>query len=132
MASDTDRIARYRYHGRIAFFPLAGGAAGAPAGPARRCPLALDQYVPAGGGQPAPGSCPAAYDGSTTGSLRPPRSPTPPALGGPRAAFTAGGTLYTAHTDGTLRARSFDGTTLGAPHHRRPPRLTAFASDLAT
>ncbi|MGI8938703.1 MAG: hypothetical protein ACR2JF_10935 [Iamia sp.] len=45
VASDTDRIAGYRYRGRIAFFPLAGGRA-VPQPTRATLPVALDQYAP--------------------------------------------------------------------------------------
>ncbi|HYI61797.1 MAG TPA: PKD domain-containing protein [Acidimicrobiales bacterium] len=127
VASDTDRIGRWYYHGRIAFFPLAGGLP-VPQPERAGLPVQLDQYAPAGGGNPARITT-RGYDGST---LAAPTAAVADAsaLSGARAAFVAGGVLYTAHSDGTLRARSYDGTTLGAPVTVNLQRMTTFASDL--
>ncbi len=127
VASDTDRIAGYRYRGRIAFFPLAGGRA-VPQPARKELPLALDQYVPTGADPARVVS--RNYDGTTfddpstiVGDAA--------ALTGARTAFLVNGVLYTAQSNGTLQARSFDGTTLGSPTEVNLQRLTDFASDLA-
>lgn len=128
VASDTDRIAGYRYRGRIAFFPLAGGRP-VPQ-PARFVlPLALDQLVPAAGGAPARVTT-RHFDGTTVATPQTAVSDAP-ALAGVRAAFTADGKLYTAHADGTLKARPYDGRSLGAPVDVDLQRMASFASDLA-
>ncbi len=127
VASDTDRIGRYLYRGRIAFFPLEGGVP-VPQ-PARvELPVQLDQYAAAGGGNPARVTT-RSYDGST---LSAPTTAVADAaaLSGTRAAFVAAGVLYTAHSDGTLQARSYDGTTFGAPVTVDLQRMTTFANDL--
>lgn len=129
VASDTDRIANGRYRGRIAFFPLAGGRP-VPQPARATLPLALDQYVPAGGGQPAR-VVSRGYDGSTVGAPSTAVAGAS-ALSGARAAFFANGILYTAQADGTLLARSYDGATLGSPVTVDLQRMTAFASDLAS
>ena len=128
VASDTDRIANYRYRGRIAFFPLEGGRP-VPQPARQTLPLALDQYVPSGGGQPAR-VVSRDYDGSTFGTVAPAVGDAS-ALAGTRSAFFANGVLYTAMSNGTLLARSYDGSTLGAPVTVDLQRMTAFASDLA-
>ncbi|QYG94021.1 PKD domain-containing protein [Iamia sp. SCSIO 61187] len=125
VASDTDRIADYRYRARIAFFPLAGGRA-VPQPARLALPIDLHQYVPSG-----PARIEArGFDGQT---VDPPSTAVADAtaLAGTRAAFAADGVLYTAHSDGTLRARSYDGTTLGSAAVVDLQRLTAFATDLA-
>lgn len=127
VASDTDRIAGGMYRGRIAFFPVAGGVP-VPQPSPLALPVTLDQYVPASGGTPAR-VVNRSFDGSTVGA------PTTgvanaSALAGAGAAFWADGVLYTAHSDGTLRARSFDGATFGAAVTVDLQRMTAFANDL--
>lgn len=126
VASDTDRIARYLYRGRIAFFPLAGGLP-VPQPPRLQLPVQLDQFVPSGAN--ANRILTRSYSGGS------PSAPTTAvasasALSGTRAAWVAGGILYTAHSDGTLRARSYDGTTLGAATDVDLLRMTSFADDL--
>lgn len=126
VASDTDRIARYLYRGRIAFFPLAGGLP-VPQPVRNVLPIQLDQYVPSGTN--ANRVLTRGYDGGTV------PAPTTAvaaasALSGTRAAFVANGVLYTAHSDGTFKARSYDGTTLGAPTTIDLQRMTTFADDL--
>ena len=124
VASDTDRIAGGLYRGRIAFFPLAGGTA-VPQPPRPTLPASLEQYVP---GAPAR-VVRRGFDGTTVGA---PQTVVADAgaLAGTNAAFWADNVLYTAHTDGTLKARSATGTTLGAATTVDLQRMTAFATDL--
>ena len=125
VASDTDRIAGGRYRGRIAFFPLAGGR-GVPQPVRPVLPLELNQYVTAGSPTRV---VTRAFDGTTAGTPQA-RIADASALAGARAAFFADGTLYSAHSDGTLQARSYDGTTLGAASTIDLQRMTDFADDL--
>jgi PKD repeat protein len=125
VASDTDRIARYLYRGRIAFFPTAGGLP-VPQPPALEQPVAFNQYVPSGPARVTTRT----YGNNVMGS------PTtlasfPSDLSTMTGAFQAQGTLFTAHTDGTLRARSYDGTTFGAATTVNLNGLTSFAGELA-
>ncbi len=127
VASDTDRIAGGMYRGRIAFFPLAGGTTvPQPARPT--LPATLEQYVPASGGNAAR-TVQRSFDGTLVGT---PQTAVANAssLSGTGAAFWADGTLYTAHSDGTLRARALTGTTLGTATNVNLQRMTAFESDL--
>ncbi|QYG91236.1 PKD domain-containing protein [Iamia sp. SCSIO 61187] len=125
VASDTDRIARYLYRGRIAFFPVAGGAP-VPQPANMVLPGAFHQYVPSGPARVISRS----YDGTTVGN--PETVATPPSdFSNLTGAFRVDGTLYTAHSDGTLRARSYDGTTFGPPTTINLYGLSAFASELS-
>lgn len=109
VASDTDRISGWRYHGRIAFFPLDGGA-GVPRPGSGALPA--DIYV-------VPSDSPQDpqrrhYDGTTFGP-----SQSVPSGGLPwqnlRGGFMLGEELFTAGSDGEFTRRTFDGTTLGSP-----------------
>lgn len=127
VASDTDRIARYLYRGRIAFFPVAGGNP-VPQPRPLVLPSSLHQYVPQSGGTPAR-IVARSYDGTTFGN--PSTVATVPSdFGGLTGAFRVDGTLYTAHSDGTFKARSYDGTTFGPAATINLNGLTAFADDL--
>ncbi len=125
VASDTDRIAEGRYRGRIAFFPLSGGRP-VPQPARLELPLDLHQYVPTGSPSPVVSRD---FDGT---NLAAPSTAVVNAstLSGVRAAFAAGGILYTAHSDGTLKARSFDGAALGNPVDVNLQRMTNFANEL--
>ncbi|HEY7606016.1 MAG TPA: hypothetical protein VID07_04450 [Actinomycetes bacterium] len=104
IGSDTDRIGRYEYHGRIAFMPLAGGT---PVPESRVGTLPGDLFR-------------LGTDGAMTR-----RSFTGTALGAPatvttgvdwstvRGAFALSGRLYTGHADGTMTFRDFDGASAG-------------------
>jgi len=103
IGSDTDRIGRYEYHGKLAFMPVAGGSA-----------------VP----EPRVGAVPGdlyrlgttgvmdhrAYDGTAFGAPAPvPGVDWTQA----RGAFMVSGRLYTGWSDNNLYVRDFDGTTAG-------------------
>jgi hypothetical protein len=103
IGSDTDRIGRYEYHGRIAFMPVAGGSAvpeprvGAVPGELYRLGLTgvMDHR---------------AYDGTAFGAPAPvPGVDWTQA----RGAFMVSGRLYTGWSDNNLYVRDFDGTTAG-------------------
>jgi hypothetical protein len=105
IGSDTDRIGRYEYHGRIAFMPAAGGSA-----------------VPESRVGAVPGEL---YRLGTTGVMDH-RSFNGTAFGAPaqvpgvdwsqaRGAFMVSGRLYTGSSDNNLYVRSFDGATAGTP-----------------
>jgi hypothetical protein len=104
IGSDTDRIGRYEYHGRIAFMPLAGGTA-VPESRVGTLPgdlfrLGTDATLTR-----------RSFDGTTLGA------PSTVATGVDwstvRGAFVVSGRLYTGHADGTMTVRDFDGTTAG-------------------
>lgn len=128
VASDTDRIARYLYRGRIAFFPTAGGLPVPQPGPLALA-ATFHQYAPASGGNPAR-YLSRSYDGTTVGS--PTTIASPPAdFASLTGAFQVDGNLYTAHTDGTLRVRPITGEgTYGEATTIELNRLTAFANEL--
>jgi hypothetical protein len=103
IGSDTDRIGRYEYHGKLAFIPVASGSA-----------------VP----EPRVGAVPGdlyrlgttgvmdhrAYDGTAFGAPAPvPGVDWTQA----RGAFMVSGRLYTAWSANNLYVRDFDGTTAG-------------------
>jgi hypothetical protein len=103
IGSDTDRIGRYEYHGKIAFMPVAGGSAvpeprvGAVPGELYRLGLTgvMDHR---------------AYDGTAFGAPAPvPGVDWTQA----RGAFMVSGRLYTGWSDNNLYVRDFDGTTAG-------------------
>jgi hypothetical protein len=104
LGSDTDRIAGETRR-KLAFMPVAGGLSVPPNTP-YTLPGSIYRIVPGGGMEKA------SFDGSTLGAL------TPVATGvnwnGARGAFALNGVLTTGWVDGTLRARTFDGTTTGA------------------
>jgi hypothetical protein len=105
IGSDTDRIGRYEYHGRIAFMPVDGGTTvpeslvGTLPGELYR--LALDGSMTH-----------RSFDGTSLGT------PTTIATGvdwsTAHGAFMVSGRLYTGLADGTLTVRDFDGTTAGS------------------
>jgi hypothetical protein len=103
IGSDTDRIGRYEYHGKLAFMPVAGGSA-----------------VP----EPRVGAVPGdLYRLGTTGVMDH-RAYDGTAFAAPatvpgvdwtqaRGAFMVSGRLYTGWSDNNLYVRDFDGTTAG-------------------
>ncbi|HEU5151713.1 MAG TPA: PKD domain-containing protein [Iamia sp.] len=127
VASDTDRIARYLYRGRIAFFPVAGGLP-VPQPAPLQLPSGFHQLVPQAGNTAAR-IISRAYDGTTFGTPQTVAS-VPSDFGNLRGAFVAEGNLYTAHGDGTFKVRSYAGTTFGAPTTIELNGLSAFAADL--
>ncbi len=128
VASDTDRIAGGLYRGRIAFFPLAGGRP-VPQPTRLTLPVTLEQYVPGSGGS-ASRIAARGFDGTTVAAPQTTVA-NASALANATAATYVDGILYTAHTNGTLRARSFDGAALGPATDVDLQRMTSFASDLA-
>ncbi|HEV8167679.1 MAG TPA: PKD domain containing protein, partial [Actinomycetota bacterium] len=103
IGSDTDRIGRYEYHGKLAFMPVAGGSAvpeprvGAVPGELYRLGLTgvMDHR---------------AYDGTAFGASAPvPGVDWTQA----RGAFMVSGRLYTGWSDNNLYVRDFDGATAG-------------------
>jgi hypothetical protein len=104
IGSDTDRIGRYEYHGRIAFMPLAGGL---PVPESRVGTLPGELYRLGLDGAMTRRS----FDGTTSGA------PTTVATGvdwsTTRGAFMVSGRLYAGNADGTVTVRDFDGTTAG-------------------
>src|SRR5690606_17453261 len=109
VASDTDRIADWRYHGRIAFFPLDGGTE-VPDPPSGALPADIYR-VPIGADR---GLERQYFDGTTVGPS------TPAANGGlnwqdVRGAFMLGTDLITGWRNGEITRRTFDGTTFGPP-----------------
>ena len=111
VGSDTDKIGGWtaagcegcEFHQKLAFFPLAGGAAVTPPQPAG-LPAELMSVGPAG-------LVKRSFDGAALGA---------PVMLGPggdgakvRGAFWLGGLLYEGRDDGRLLRWSYDGTTFG-------------------
>lgn len=132
VGSDTDRIGNYEYHGRIAFFPLAGGTA-VPATYAPSLPAGVVQLGPTAGQSPSP-SAVRSLDFSGTAVSRTLQSTGAISWTGIRAAFMLNGNVYLANSDGTFVRRSFDGTTWGAPvavnTHDQLVQLTAWRTNV--
>jgi hypothetical protein len=95
IGSDTDRIGRYEYHGRIAFMPLAGGTP-VPESRVGTLPGDLFRLGTDGATLGAPSTVTTGIDWSTI-----------------RGAFVVSGRLCTGHADGTMTVRDFDGATAG-------------------
>jgi hypothetical protein len=111
IGSDTDRIGRYEYHGRIAFMPLAGGT---PVPESRVGTLPGDLFRLATDGAVTR----RAFDGATLGA------PSTVATGVDwstiRGAFVVSGRLYTGHVDGTRTVATSTAPPPGPPPP--PPR----------
>ena len=126
VGSDTDRIARYLYRARIAYFPTAGGTV-VPQPSAPQLPVRVHF---AGSSADPNGVVERRYDGSAASAS----TPVPGAGTGwstARAVFAAGNKLYTAKSNGTLTVRSYQPGTFGAEHLVNLNGLTAFASEAA-
>ncbi|HEV8424241.1 MAG TPA: hypothetical protein VGS14_03490 [Actinomycetes bacterium] len=104
IGSDTDRIGRYEYHGRIAFMPVDGGT---PVPESRVGTLPGDLYRLGLDGAVTRRS----FDGTTVGA--PATVATGVDWSTARGAFMVSGRLYTGNADGTLTVRDFDGITAG-------------------
>jgi len=104
IGSDTDRIGRFEYHGRIAFMPVAGGS---PVPEYRVGTLPGDLYRLGLDGALTRRS----FDGTTAGA--PATVATGVDWSTARGAFMVSGRLYTGNADGTLTVRDFDGATAG-------------------
>lgn len=103
VGNDTDRLGG-EFRQRLGFFPVAGGTALPSDAP---YVLPGDFYnVDRTTGQLRARS----YNGNTFGST----STVATGYADARGAFAVNGLLYTGWSDGTLRVRAFDGTTLGA------------------
>ncbi len=139
VGSDTNYIGNFQYHrGKVAFFPLAGGAAPTSTATAQ---LPGNLYVAgpqtssgsgsSGGGGwcrlfpqlCGGGSSNATFgdaldyhsvDGTTVGSLKAVAN-TGVAWSNTRGAFAVGDSIFYGDTDGNLYKASFDGTTVGTP-----------------
>ena len=113
VGSDTDKIGGWtapgcegcEFHQKLAFFPLAGGAA-----PAVPQPAGLPGDLSASA---RAGLVKRSFDGAALGA------PAPLGTGGDgarvRGAFWLGGRLYEGRDDGRLLRWSYDGTTFGSP-----------------
>lgn len=113
VASDTDRIGNYEYHGRIAFFPLAGGTTVPPA-VTPVLPAGIVALGPTAGPSPSPATVRLReFSGTSVG--RSSQSAGAITWSTTKAAFMLNGKVYLANSDGSFVSRTFDGTTWGAP-----------------
>jgi hypothetical protein len=111
VASDTDRIGHFEYHGRIAKFPLAGGKP-VPQPAPQVLPGDVQLVSPPGtrdGVVTRPG-----FDGTTAGEARL-NSGAGTGWASTRGAFYANGSVYAARRDKTLVRYPVSGSTLGTP-----------------
>jgi len=115
VGSDTNYVGDYRYRRqKLAFFPLAGGAARA----SDAVPVLPAGVYQAGAALPA-GTPAVSADGlvrrdlAAAGAGAPAVVDTTGRWSGVRAATLVGGTLFYGRTDGLLYRRSFDGQVLG-------------------
>jgi hypothetical protein len=127
VASDTDRIGGFEYHGRIAYFPVTGGT-NVPQPDTAQLPVDVTLISPPDAPDQLvlrPG-----FDGTTAG---PTEVLTDAGTGweATRGAFVADGSLYVAQTDGTMHERVIQGDgTYGPPSVIDLHGLVAFAADL--
>lgn len=128
VASDTDRIARYLYRGRIAFFPVAGGT---PVPQPRAPGLPVDVQLV------SPTSAPdrlvrrTGFDGGAAGAAQV-LDAAGTGWGSVRGAFVADGRLWVLRSDGTFVRRTVDGAGYGPAEVVDLNLLTAFATEMKT
>jgi len=121
VGSDTDRIGRWEYHGRVAFFPLQGGTVP---------PTIVTGDLPGRLLSLGDGSTDwvaTNYDGSTfshSASLSGTATAT-------RAATMIGGKLLMARANGDFEVADWDGTSLGTPAVVPDLGLSAWRTDIA-
>ena len=122
VGSDTERIGRYEYHGRLAFFPLAGGTVP---------PTVVTGEVPGrvlSLGDGASDIVATQFDGS---QLADPVT-LPPTSSAARAATMISGKLYSARATGTFDVADWDGESLGSSTPIPDLNISAWRSDLAS
>jgi PKD repeat protein len=110
VGSDTDRIGRWEYRARIAFFPLAGGFTPAPYRTGT-----LPGHVFLAGRTTTAGADELRdvyYDGTTATPVRT-LGDAGIDWGTSRGSVMIDGNVYTGYNDGSFTRRSFDGTTFG-------------------
>ena len=105
VGSDTDRIGRYEYHAKVAFFPVAGGTA-LPQARVGSLPGDLTSANYTGS------LVKRSFDGTTLGAAV--TTGTGVDWSHARAAFMVSGKLYTGWDDNQLYVRDYDGTTAGS------------------
>ncbi|WP_336921903.1 PKD domain-containing protein [Aquipuribacter sp. SD81] len=126
VASDTDRIARYLYRGRIAFFPTAGGA---PVPQPRAPGLPVDVHLVSPSGSTDRLVRRSGFTGTTVQSAQQ-VAEAGTGWAGVRAAFVADGRLYSFMSNGVLTRRTVSAASYGAPETVELNGLTAFATDM--
>lgn len=130
IGSDTDRISGYEYRGRMAYMPLAGGAAF----PRDYVGSTAENLYSIGARTSEGGSGTDLVQRRLTdmGVTSSAKFATAQDWANVRSAFMVDGALYTARTDGTFKSQTFNGTTLGAASDVNLNRLTAFSTELST
>lgn len=128
ITSDTDRIAGYQYRGRMAYMPLKGGAGF----PNENIGNLDEPLFVLGAGAEGNEQVLVKREFSTAGVASNTEIETGTGWSQIRAAFMIDGVLYTAHDDGTMQRRSFDGTDFGAPEVVETLGLSTFTSELAS
>lgn len=124
VGSDTDRIARYLYRGRIALFPLADGA---PI-PKPEAPTLPVDVIQTGSSEVVDSIYFDGDDASPSQTFEVTGVPWDQVRGG----FVGNGQLYLAHSNGTLTQRAFDGETAGTATTLDLYGLTNFAAEMQT
>ncbi|MBP2218283.1 PKD domain-containing protein [Arthrobacter sp. CAN_C5] len=128
VGSDTDRIARYLYHAKIALFPVAGGTA-IPAASAPSLPVdVLQSGKPSG----QTNQLSQVYFTGSQGSSGSPNVTGTVPWDNVRGGFVAAGSMYLAMANGELHQRSFNGSQIGGPTILNLYGLTNFANEMQT
>lgn len=110
MGSDTSWVGNRKYQrGRVAFFPVAGGAATAATTTGSLPGTVYSLGTLAGGN----GAWSRSYDGSTAAGPASALPDTGIAWGNVRGAVLINGTMFYGWSDGTFRKRSFTGSAFG-------------------
>ncbi len=133
IGSDTDRISNSQYHGRLAFMPIKGGFA-MPADDAGRLPTSVFSAGAAKDdrGAALPGTSLIRREFSGTEVTSSSTVPSAQDWTGGRGLFMVDGVLYSARSDGTLQAQTFDGAALGTPTVINLNGLIDFPTELGT
>ncbi|WP_431711840.1 PKD domain-containing protein [Glutamicibacter uratoxydans] len=127
ITSDTDRISGWQYRGRMAYMPLAGGAEY----PNENIGSLDESLYVIGASSEDNEQVLVQRDFSPAGVASSTEIETGTDWSQVRAGFMIDGVLYTAHNDGTMQRRSFNGTSFGASEAVDTLGLNAFVSELA-
>ena len=121
IGSDTDRLGRYEYHGRVGFFPLVGG---------KSIPRPVTGSLPGRLLSLGTGADPITardFDGTTAGAATPLAGTATAA----KAATMISSQMYLARANGNFEVSSWDGATLGTPAVVPDLAITAWRTDVA-
>ena len=126
IGNDTERIGRYEYHARNAFFPLAGGTP-VPQPAAYQLPVDVHLISPLTSNDRLVRR--RGFDGSSAGAAEV-LTPAGTGWSAVRGAFLAEGSLYTVRTDKTMTKAPVNGASYGTPTNVDLFGLSAFANEL--